>query len=796
MSMNRNVIALISGGKDSIYSIYHCLARGHTVVALANLFPAGDGKSGEDIDSFMYQTVGHSVVPLYEGALQLPLYRTQIKGTAVNASKYYHLSPETLSANGDSLPDETESLLYLLEKVKTAHPQANAICTGAILSDYQRSRVESVAFRLGLQSLAYLWQYPCLPPHTQTSLLEDMETVHHGAIIIKVASGGLDESFLGHNVADSRTIERLRRALGKFGPLQGGSVLGEGGEYETLSINGPDDVWRQYIDVGFNETKATTGEGGTAALSIKHPKLTTKQNVRESGPSALRIPDDLDAEFGRLKQDLQKNGRDNLPKNSTREGGPIVVEVAKKFSISRAKDLLYINNLSIPTDDKGRRDVRDQIRIIIEQLASLLQEENLTNSDIISSTLILRSMSDFQIVNTVYGAFFSKPQPPSRITIACGANLPEDIDVTLSVVANRLDPSFRHGLHVQSISYWAPANIGPYSQAVGIASQTQLDSQQGCELVYTAGQIPLVPATMMMINKGQTWDEFREQTVLSLQHLWRVGRAMSVDNWLVGIAFVASPSRSQEHARNSMEELVRIATAAWQILHENSLKRSEHQEEDSDDDVDVWDQKYGPNRHSNLASLAELDTRHPLPNLARVGSKAWMNHDNHLLRRREITPPCFVVEVDELPREARIEWTSIGVANGNLEVGASSASQAILRPGNLVGQILGPLKDSQKIECYWSWNEQSGYFFVWVGVDNIKETSVNTLYREILHTGVVPTGCTVYAAQDLPQSFEDGLNMQVIPCRSVWDQGGKRLEAVLSFRVQEESTIVESSEGT
>ena len=65
-----NVIALVSGGKDSLYSILHCIRNGHTVMALANLYPKpgpggdGDDDDEEDTDSLMYQTIGHSVIPL------------------------------------------------------------------------------------------------------------------------------------------------------------------------------------------------------------------------------------------------------------------------------------------------------------------------------------------------------------------------------------------------------------------------------------------------------------------------------------------------------------------------------------------------------------------------------------------------------------------------------------------------------------------------------------------------------------------------------------------------------------
>jgi hypothetical protein len=60
MSASLNVIALVSGGKDSFFSILHCLANGHRLVALANLHPPEGGD--EDINSFMYQTVGASLI--------------------------------------------------------------------------------------------------------------------------------------------------------------------------------------------------------------------------------------------------------------------------------------------------------------------------------------------------------------------------------------------------------------------------------------------------------------------------------------------------------------------------------------------------------------------------------------------------------------------------------------------------------------------------------------------------------------------------------------------------------------
>jgi diphthamide synthase (EF-2-diphthine--ammonia ligase) len=47
------------------------------------------------------------------------------------------------------------------------------VATGAILSNYQRTRVEAVCMRLGLVSLAFLWQ------SDQAELLDEM--IHAGA---------------------------------------------------------------------------------------------------------------------------------------------------------------------------------------------------------------------------------------------------------------------------------------------------------------------------------------------------------------------------------------------------------------------------------------------------------------------------------------------------------------------------------------------------------------------------------------------------------------------------------------
>ena len=50
------------------------------------------------------------------------------------------------------------------------------------------------------------------------------------------------------------------------------------------------------------------------------------------------------------------------------------------------------------------------------------------------------------------------------------AALPQDVVFRLDCVAcHDGSETLRRNLHVQSVSFWAPANIGPYSQAVSVS---------------------------------------------------------------------------------------------------------------------------------------------------------------------------------------------------------------------------------------------------------------------------------------------------------------------------------------
>jgi diphthine-ammonia ligase len=163
-------IALVSGGKDSIYSVVRCMQLGHVCCCLANLHPPPSADSDE-CDSFTFQTVGCGAVELVAQAMQLPLVRAPLCGSCVRSTCDYE------ATDGD----EVEDLLQLIERCLMQFPDATAVSCGAVLSDYQRLRVENVCRRLKLTCLAPLWRLP------QQQLVECMLADGVDAIIVKVS---------------------------------------------------------------------------------------------------------------------------------------------------------------------------------------------------------------------------------------------------------------------------------------------------------------------------------------------------------------------------------------------------------------------------------------------------------------------------------------------------------------------------------------------------------------------------------------------------------------------------------
>ncbi len=191
-----------------------CVENGHEIVALANLYP----RSGEEeLDSYMYQSVGHDAINAISECLELPLYRKEIKGKPVNLNYEYESTSD----------DEVEDLYELLKEVLAVHSDIKGVSSGAIFSNYQKNRVEQVCSRLNLISLAYLWE------REQQSLLDEMISSNLHAILIKTAVIGLGPIDLG------KSLIEMRDKLFKLSQKYQINVCGEGGEFESLTLDCP-----------------------------------------------------------------------------------------------------------------------------------------------------------------------------------------------------------------------------------------------------------------------------------------------------------------------------------------------------------------------------------------------------------------------------------------------------------------------------------------------------------------------------------------------------------------------------
>lgn len=327
---------------------------------------------------------------------------------------------------------------------------------------------------------------------------------------------------------------------------------------------------------------------------------------------------------------------------------------------------------------------------------------------------------------------------------------------------------------MQSRSYWAPANIGPYSQAVAVpavcssssppAGDDEGEGEGVVELVHLAGQIPLVPASMEMVRAADLpfsdVDEFGAQALLALQHLWRVGRVMGVRWWGCGVAFLASPSGAGEGANGGRR--VRVVREAWRGVHVGMRPEGNNEEEEGEE-VDVWDLKFGNAGRGGGGGVPaeEGDARAKLPDFEGV---RWKDGEEEGV----LAPPCIVAQVSELPRAADVEWTSPGLARA--ADGVLGVVLGVLRGGE-TGLAVHETRAAGGAVCFYA----AGL----AGADEVWE------WEDVLKGAGVPVEgrvCTVYVAKPLPQGWLEAAKPLVVPCARVWGPDGREVAAAVTVR--------------
>jgi ABC transporter with metal-binding/Fe-S-binding domain ATP-binding protein len=213
--MLMRVAALFSGGKDSVFAVYITQQYGWDVTHLVSLLP-------KKPDSWMFHSLNIQYTDLLAKAIDIPLVKR-----ATTAEKEAEL-------------DDLTQVLQGLE--------IDGVISGAIASEYQRTRIEKICDELGIKSFSPLWH------KNQELLLRDQVKAGFHIIVVGVFAEGFDETWLGRTI-DEKTIDALVSLQKKHGI----NIAGEGGEYETLVLFGPMFSKRLVIDESKKEWNRDSG---------------------------------------------------------------------------------------------------------------------------------------------------------------------------------------------------------------------------------------------------------------------------------------------------------------------------------------------------------------------------------------------------------------------------------------------------------------------------------------------------------------------------------------------------------
>ncbi|GAA5911944.1 diphthine--ammonia ligase [Sporobolomyces salmoneus] len=565
------VVALLSGGKDSIYNLHHCILNNQEPVCVASLGPP---EGQDELDSFMYQTVAHSGLSTLAQALDLPFYSLPIRGKPLNQSSEYG-SRSHINATEDDTPeeeegvrrgeeeeDETEDLYKLLKMVQTAMPDVEGVAAGAILSNYQRVRVEHVCSRLGLTPIAYLWR------RDQKELLNEMVVSGQESVLVKVAGAGLGVQHLG------KTLGEMQPILHKLNERYETHICGEGGEYETFTLDSPIFQKRLVLEetrtiVSNPDPHSTVAHLYLSRLSLAdkpgHPTGETFDQLRERLRRCVAVPAILDEESEAVRDKVRQvwKKETDSPSSSIENlricdnlTADCVDQSEAPTSVSIVDNWLNFSSISAFGGGKAGKEtlsIEEELISCFEELIELLSVHSASLLSISHLNLVLShdSMPLFPRINKVYSRYFGS-SPPTRACVAVHFPPNDRSRIKLDGVARVGDTetsSSRTALHVQSLSYWGAANIGPYSQAITAGNRC-----------YIAGQIPLIPSSLALPAPP----DYPLEIALSLQHARRIAEAAPEGRWKGwnegGIGWIA-----EQQNESLWKERVRAAREGWRV---------------------------------------------------------------------------------------------------------------------------------------------------------------------------------------------------------------------------------------
>jgi len=190
-----HVAALVTGGKDSALALYRALKQGYEVRYLVTMLPQRE-------DSWMFHFPNIHLTDLFAEAVGIPLVKAVTAGI-----KEMEL-------------EDLKNLLATLD--------IEGVVSGATSSRYQKIRIEKICRELNLRSVNPLWQ------EDPIRLMNEIVNLNFEVIIVGVYAYGFDQSWLERKI-NQTTLNDLIELNKKYQV----SLVGEGGEYETLVLDTP-----------------------------------------------------------------------------------------------------------------------------------------------------------------------------------------------------------------------------------------------------------------------------------------------------------------------------------------------------------------------------------------------------------------------------------------------------------------------------------------------------------------------------------------------------------------------------
>ncbi|GAA7717217.1 RidA family protein [Helicobacter pylori] len=99
-------------------------------------------------------------------------------------------------------------------------------------------------------------------------------------------------------------------------------------------------------------------------------------------------------------------------------------------------DLVFVSGqlgIDASTGEFKGTDIHSQTTQSMENIKAILKEVGLGMDSVVKTTILLKSLDDFSVVNGIYGSYFKEPYP-ARATFQV-AKLPKDALVEIEAIA-------------------------------------------------------------------------------------------------------------------------------------------------------------------------------------------------------------------------------------------------------------------------------------------------------------------------------------------------------------------------